>query len=79
MMMVAPEVFALGRARAPYRYKAHISVDEGSNLILRVKLADAVQLDSQVLRTLFQGDEAADYAPCGAQKSLAQTPRTHYQ
>jgi IS5 family transposase len=45
-----------------FGYKAHIAVDEGSNLIRDAILTGADLHDSQVARDLIQGDEATVYA-----------------
>lgn len=45
-----------------FGYKAHIAVDEGSNLIRDAILTGADLHDSQAARALIQGDEAAVYA-----------------
>ncbi|MDC6678929.1 transposase, partial [Leclercia adecarboxylata] len=43
-------------------YKAHIAIDEGSNLIREAILTGADLHDSQALRAQIQGDETAVYA-----------------
>jgi len=48
--------------KSTFGYKAHIAVDEGSNLIRDAILTGADLHDSQAIRTLIQGDEAAVYA-----------------
>ncbi len=45
-----------------FGYKAHIAVDEGSNLIREAILTGADLHDSQAVRALIQGDETAVYA-----------------
>lgn len=45
-----------------FGYKAHVAVDEGTNLIRAAVLTSAEVHDSQVARTLIQGDEEAVYA-----------------
>jgi IS5 family transposase len=48
--------------QSTFGYKAHIAVDEGSNLIRDAILTGADLHDSQAARDLIQGDEAAVYA-----------------
>lgn len=61
----ADATWTVKQERPHYGYKAHVSVDEGSEIIRKVEITPAHVHDSQVFEELIAGDEQGVYADKG--------------